>query len=55
MGSGIETYVVSFWASLSYQGKLYIKFDIDFPENGMVSPEARALLVKVVRTLVACP
>jgi len=29
------------------QGKLYIKFDIDFPENGMLSSEARSLLVQV--------
>ena len=37
------------------QGKLYVKFDIDFPDNGMVSPEARALLVKVFRTIAAFP
>jgi DnaJ homolog subfamily A member 2 len=30
------------------KGKLYIKFDIDFPENGMVSPEARSLLVQAL-------
>lgn len=30
------------------KGKLYIKFDVEFPEDGVISPEARALLVKAL-------
>ena len=26
---------------------MYIKFDVEFPEDGVISPESRALLVKV--------
>lgn len=29
------------------QGKLYIKFDVEFPNNGTITPEMSSLLVQV--------